>query len=542
MVSRRHVIKSAAAAATVLAMPKFASALSASSGFLPAGYWVPANQPLSLIYPLSDAVTNANARHHWAYYNGTNAIQYQIPIVAMGGAYPYVFTLDSASTALGMSIGAAWGSANYGVLTWQPTATVSAQTVTVTVTDQQLNAVQAVFTLSTSSTTSHFVFLDALNGSDSGAGTYGSPWQTLQRAFGSTFQSSGAGAGAICYLKPTATYPTSGVMYTDSTDINSHPWFEMNTNTKPVALIGLGGQATLDWTSGVWGLAIGNLANDFFGAFLNPNGYGSIINPKWWAIFSGPQQLRIVDWNSTWSNSGYGTAGTDNATGHFASDIGASSLRSYIALLNFTETNRESGKSGNNYPGHSLYGCQNWVSDGFTINMPTATFDAVCYAKGTNVNFEMRNHFINVAASGVGGVCSTPGYSASGEPTSTSGEVRYCFIAGQSDSTSTGPKIGTQSGTYGTFYLNRNTLIGQFENGFGGRCVYQNNVVQTTGTAIPSGSGDTSSGNVTATSGIINSTTLHLQGSALSLVGTVGAQIALGASTPTPKAPALNVS
>jgi hypothetical protein len=494
-----------------------------ASGFYPAGHWVAATKTLQMIYPLTDAVTSANARHHWAYYDGTNAVQYQIPIVALGGSYPYVFTIDSASAALGMTIGQGWGSTNYGVLTWAPTGAVTSHVVTVTITDQQRNAVQAVFTLSTSSATAHFVFLDALSGSDSGAGTYGAPWQTLQKACGSTYVATGSGAGAICYLKPTATYATSGVKYTDSTDINPGPWFEMNVTRKPVALIGLGGQAKLDWTSGVVGLAIGTAANDFFVAYLNPDGYSSTSNQKWMAIYSAAGPLRLVDWNCTWSNSGYGTSGTDNATGHFATDIGGSSLRSYIALLNFTETNRQSGSTGNNYPGHSLYSCDHWVSDGFTINMPTATFDSICYAKGTNTNFEMRNHFINVGTSGSGGVCSTPGFFATGEPTSTSGEVRYCYI-GQ-NATGTNQKIGTQSGTYGTFYLNRNTLIGQFQNGFGGTGVYQNNVVQTTGTPIPTGGGSTSSGNVTGTSGIINSTTLQLQGSALSSVGTAGAQI-----------------
>jgi hypothetical protein len=537
MINRRQVIKSAAAAATVLVMPKYASALSTSDGFYPAGHWVPANQSLTLIYPLTDAVTNANARHRWAYYDGANAVQYQIPIVALGGSYPYVFSVDSASAALGITIGASFGSTNYGVLTWQPTGTVTSHSVTVTITDQQMNTVQAVFALSTSSATSHFVFLDAQNGSDSGAGTYGAPWQTLQKAFGSTYAATGAGAGAICYLKPTATYPTSAVKYTDSTDINSEPLFEMNVTRKPIALIGLGAQAVLDWTSGVYSLALGTSANDFFSAYLNPTGYSnSVPNPKWWGIYSGAGQLRAVDWNCTWSNSGYGSAGSDNATGHYANDIGGS-LRSHIALLNFTETNRQSGAPGNNYPGHSLYDCQYWVSDGFTINMPTSTFDSICYAKGTNLNFEMRNHFINVGTSGSGGVCSTPGYFASGEPTSTNGEVRYCYI-GQ-NAAGTNQKIGTQSGTYGTFYLNRNTLIGQFENGFGGTGVYQNNVVQTTGTPIPTGGGSTSSGNMTATSGLVNSKTLQLQGSALSSVGMVGAQIVASSSLMTPNAPTL---
>lgn len=231
--------------------------------------------------------------------------------------------------------------------------------------------------------------------------------------------------------------------------------------------------------------------------------------------------MRAVDWQSTWTNPTFGTAGTDNATGHFASDF--SGFRSYIALLNYTEINRQSGDSGNNYAGHSLYSCSHWVSDGFTINSPSATFSSACYAKGDNQNFEMRNHFINVSSAGTDGVCTTPGFFS--HTVSTNGEVRYCYL-GSGSSTSANQHIGTQTGTYGSFFLNRNTLIGQFTNAFGGTALYQNNVVQTTGTPIPTGVGSTSSGNVTASSGIINSTTLVLEGSALGSVGTAGAQIA----------------
>ena len=498
---------------------------SGGTGFLLGGHWVPANQTLQLIYPLIDSVTSANSRHRWAYFDGTNVIQYQIPIVALGGSYPYVFTLDSASTALGMTIGQGFGSTNYGVLTWSPSGSVSGHTVTVTITDQQLNSVQAVFTISTSSAISHFVFLDALSGSDtSGSGTFGSPWQTLQKAFGATYQAKGVlGAGAICYLKPTATYPTAGVKYTDSTDINASPWFEMNTTTKPVALIGLGGQAVLDWTSGVFALALGDNAQDFFIASLNPTGVStSVPNAKFVTIVGGGQ-VRFTSFNTIWTNSGYGGSGTDVSAPYTAPDLGGSNFRSNIAIVGFSETNRQSGQPGNNYCGHTFYSSQNWVSDGFTINMPSGSFDSVCYAKGTNQNYEMRNHFINVANAGTGGCCSN-GFQPANEPASTNGEVRYCYIG--SNVTLTNQKIGTQAGSYGSFFMNRNTLIGQFENAFGGTGLYQNNVVQTSGTPIPTGTGDTASGNVTATSGIINSTTLQLQGSAAGSVGTVGAQIA----------------
>jgi hypothetical protein len=395
--------------------------------------------------------------------------------------------------------------------------------------------VQAVFAISTSSAAAHFVFLDALNGSDSAAGTFSAPWQTLQKAFGSTYSATGAGAGAICYAKATGTYSSASLLYTDN-DVNSS-WalFEMHSTRKPIALIGLGGQATIDWTSGVWGLAISNSASDFFLATLNPNGYGaSVPNQKWVLFCDSGVSIRFTEFNVTWTNSGYGSAGNSVASPHTALEISTGVWRSYIAMVGFTEPSRQSGAPGNNYAGHCMYDCEYWVSDGFTVKNPSASYDAVCYAKGTNQHFEMRNHFINATNTGVGSACTVAGFqSDAGVP--TDGEVRYCYIG--NGASTVRQRIGTQSGTYGTFYMNRNTLIGYFDNEFGGTGNYTNNVVQTSGTPIPTGSRNTSSGNVTGTSGIINSTTLLLEGTALSSVGIAGAQIALASSAATPNAP-----
>ena len=106
MVNRRQMIKSAAAAATVLAMPRYAFAGSAFNGFYPAGSWMPAKQPMIQVYPRPDSETNTWARHRWAYYDGVNAVQYKIPLGVSFGAFPYVFQLLSGPP--GMTIGATY--------------------------------------------------------------------------------------------------------------------------------------------------------------------------------------------------------------------------------------------------------------------------------------------------------------------------------------------------------------------------------------------------------------------------------------------------
>src|SRR5580698_176033 len=214
MVSRRQVIKSAAAAATVLAMPRYAFAASSFNGFYPAGSWMPAKQAMIQVYPRPDSETNTWARHRWAYYDGTNPVQYRIPLGVSFGAFPYVFQLLSGPP--GMTIGATiWQSdwsfaqamtAGYGYLLWTPTAAVTSGTVSVLVTDQQMNTLTITFTVSTSSSTSRFIFLDAANGNDStGTGAIGAPWKTLAKALGSSYAAT-ANPGAICYLRGTGTY------------------------------------------------------------------------------------------------------------------------------------------------------------------------------------------------------------------------------------------------------------------------------------------------------------------------------------------------
>ena len=94
MVNRRQVIKAGAAVTTILAMPKtrFLEA-SAFNGLYPAGSWVPAKQAMIQVYPRPDTETNTWARHRWAYYDGTNAVQYRIPLGVSFGAFPYVYQL-----------------------------------------------------------------------------------------------------------------------------------------------------------------------------------------------------------------------------------------------------------------------------------------------------------------------------------------------------------------------------------------------------------------------------------------------------------------
>ena len=308
MVNRRQVIKSAAAAATVLAMPRYAFAGSAFNGFYPAGSWMPAKQPMIQVYPRPDSETNTWARHRWAYYDGVNAVQYKIPLGVSFGAFPYVFQLLSGPP--GMTIGASiWQSdwsfaqaatAGYGYLQWTPTGSVSDATVSVLVTDQQMNTLTITFTVSTSSSTAQFIFIDSVRGSDAaGTGAIGAPWQTFGKAFGNTYSAS-VNAKALCYLRAgTYTIP----VYSDQ-DINSaNALCELNTSTKPSALMGFPGDTAPVITMTNAQFATGSGGADLFIQGLNPNGYNSReVNARFiWITAAGNGSARMTFDSNAWT-------------------------------------------------------------------------------------------------------------------------------------------------------------------------------------------------------------------------------------------------
>lgn len=129
-------------------------------GFLPAGHWAAAKLPMTVIFPRPDTETRAWAREHWAYWDGTHPVKYEIPIEAQGGAYPYVFTLLSGPP--GMSIAQSYWipgdtpaqmlALGYGDLIWTPQGNISSTwkgTVSVLITGQDGSSVTDTFTLST---------------------------------------------------------------------------------------------------------------------------------------------------------------------------------------------------------------------------------------------------------------------------------------------------------------------------------------------------------------------------------------------------------
>lgn len=540
MVNRRQMIKSAAAAATVLAIPKYAFAQS-FNGFYPAGSWIPAKQPMIQVYPRPDSETNTWARHHWAYYDGVNPVQYKIPLGVSFGAFPYVFQLLSGPP--GMTIGATyWQSgwsfaqalgAGYGYLLWTPTAAVSNAKVSILVTDQQMNTLTITFTVSTSSSTSQFIFLDAANGNDStGTGTISAPWQTLAKAFGSTYAAT-TYPGAICYLRGTGTY--TAPVHADQ-NINTY-WAicEINTSRKPAALIGFPGDS----------LPVISLANAFFASYdagadlffqdLAPNGYKSAGNSCrfFWVAGYGSNASRNTFDGNTWTNSGYGASAASNATGYFIDST--TGVSSYHFINGCSETNRQSGNAGNNYGGCSFYNVNNALVQGNVINDPTLTIDEAWQPKSDVSNGCWRGNTTIVSAVQYA-------YSPLQQVYNGFANFEICY---NTLVASVGAQIAvpvpSAPGTFTNIWCYRNSVSGP--NGLvagvansNGPYVFQSNAVQTAASQ-PSGNSVQTSSNVYKTSGLLSGTTGGLTSTYSSYLGTVGAQIALTSSAATPNPP-----
>lgn len=550
MLNRRQVIKSAAAAATVLAMPRYARAASGFTGFYPAANWIPAKQAMIQIYPRPDAETNTWARHHWAYYDGVNPVQYKIPLGVSFGAFPYVFQLLSGPP--GMTIGATYwqsgwsfaqaAAAGYGYLLWTPTASVSGATVSILVTDQQMNTLTITFTVSTSSSTSRFIFIDAVKGSDSaGTGAISAPWKTFSKAFGTSYSTTN-NQGAICYFRAgTYSLPNS---YSGNLNSFFAPFFELDTSLKPAALIGFPGDSkpVFDLTVSTFATVTGS---DLFMQNLAPNGYNASQNSVRFVLIgdAGTPTSRTTFDGNVWTNSGYGASAGSNATGYFFDTTSA--VSQYHFLNGCSETNRQSGNAGNNYGGCSFYSVQNVLVQGNSIIDPTLTIDEAWQPKSNVTNGCWRGNTTIVAScqyaySPLQSVTDNPGVMQN---------VEICYnilVGGGGIAVPITPNTGQH---YGALWCYRNTVQGGTSisglecsgQGYGGPYTFENNAVQAN-SALPSSSGVTTSANLYKGSGLIDTSTGYLTSSYSSYLGTVGAQIALNSSVLTPKAPSLSVS
>lgn len=212
---------------------------------LPAGNFEPSRIPMEIIAPR--AGLNAQNR----YYKTYPGLLYRVPVVVLGGAWPFRYTLVNAPT--GMTIGSQLGDANYGIIQWaNPTAQGSPHAVTIEVQDQEGQKRSVAYAIQV--TTSGFIFIDA-NASSGGSGTYASPYRSIGEWYG----------GSNIDAKNATTYPYHFVYFRAGTYNLNSIYVEsnsivMNSDRKPTVFMGYPNEKiTLDMARGNFWFAGNNI-------------------------------------------------------------------------------------------------------------------------------------------------------------------------------------------------------------------------------------------------------------------------------------------
>ena len=430
-----------------------------SPGFLPTGHFVNAQQPMIQVFPRPDAETASYAREHWAFWDGTHDIPYDIALGVSFGAYPYVFTLESGPP--GMTIEqttyTTFQNVQYGRILWHPQGNISSNwsgTVSVLVTDQQHNTLTISYTLSTDGTTTHFVFV-----SPTGSGstcTYSAPC-TVATAFGSTFAATTfPGVITYAFAGSYSAFP----LYSDNDIFGSAtPIFEVQTAKKPSAFIGIPGQTvTVDATSTAWGITTNANAADWYMENVQFSGYITTAVPRLVEMFgsggAGTNARQTYD-QIVWNNSGYGTGAANNESMFVGN--GNTTPRQYLFITDCAENNREAGAVGNNYAFMDLYAENDALIQRNVENSPSANFDAAFYDKSDVENTSTRENYANISGANFAFAYGQNQYIVSGNDESA-------YNVGLNVQQASG--FDTGGFTAGNFWFYRNTLSTGTGNGY----------------------------------------------------------------------------
>ncbi|WP_405223874.1 hypothetical protein [Lentisalinibacter sediminis] len=262
---------------------------------LPSGHFTPAKMPIHLVYPRPDAETASWARQKRAY----PGLEYRIPVVVQGGAYPYRYQVVSGPS--GMTVGEKYGDANYGIASWTPAEESGPQQVSIRVTDQQDSFVDVKFSIEV--TRKGFIFLDP-NVATSGDGSIGNPLKTFADVHKGS-QDDRTYAGNILYLRG-GTHKLTGWAGNNGN-------FNVKGDNKPqVWLAYPGEEVVVDASSAGVYMLEGNSGNDMFmHGFRMINSRADLSNSRFF-WFGGENGSRSTFFELHFENLVRGTSGTDN--------------------------------------------------------------------------------------------------------------------------------------------------------------------------------------------------------------------------------------
>ena len=507
--------------------------------WLAAGHFEPQLQPMRAVFPRPDSETSAAAPHHWAYWDGTTGIEYRKTLAPSFGSPPWVFVLMSGPP--GMRFGAtSWDTSwragaqafinGYGRVFWTPTAVVTDYPVVARAYDMNGNWVEFTWTVSTSSSTAQFVFVDNVNGLSTNPGTLSEPYDSLATACGSTY-SAVTNPGAIIYLRnPSGTAPKYVVPgYTDNTFISGSPYFQLQTAQKPIAVLGYPGERPVIDMSTIYGIIFSGVDETL--QDVRCDGYLSTVGDML-LVWVSTSRSNIE--GVSWTNSGYGSVGNSNATGVFVAASSGPSFQ-YLSISGYVETNRQSGEPGNNYAGMSIYSMFDCAVQYGELYAPNSKVDSGWYFKGSGTQngwmFALKSNFLSALHEFSIGQSSS---SSSIIPYVANNQVTHCLSLSGATNIDW-PNTGNVAWNWGPNRLSRVSIVaGGIVNNQSspspGPFSFDSNALQTS-TALPTGTNITNNGkNLLVASGMLDLTTGDFTSTYLSgnpgALGTVGAQIA----------------
>lgn len=197
--------------------------------------------PLRIIRPLPVGVAGTGLDTNHRVYRAYTGIPYTIRVEAIGGRFPYTFSLAGQPTGMTIDAGpcAAVPCVGPGTITWtNPQANA---TPTVVVRDADGAQVSASWPINVSTTigAGGFCFLDAANGNDtSGTGSRSAPFRTIDKAYDA------CGARSMVYLRA-GTYALAGMP--EATE-ECGQQITLHESARPVIFAGYPGEsATIDF-------------------------------------------------------------------------------------------------------------------------------------------------------------------------------------------------------------------------------------------------------------------------------------------------------
>lgn len=358
---------------------------------LPSAYFTPEKMPLSVTYPRPDVETYSGARHRFAH----SQMQYRIPIVVQGGAWPFKYEIISAPAWL--SIGQFYGTTNYGVLNGTPNATGS-YPVTVRVTGaDNVNYVDVQFTVQSDISTpanvdERFIFVDP-DAVTSGTGTIASPLK-LWSDWYLNDHNDATYAGKLLVLRG-----GNHVLYGASGATPGVFNVQINTTIKPLAFIEFPGEtAVIDCAQGKF--VIQN-ANDFYASGGTYDEACQLVDNAHYFWMVGENNSRATYFEVRMDHFDQGLVGTDNANGIFVA--GTAGIKNYLAVVNCTFENFTVLNNGGFI---DMYDLSNFVIEGCVFSNSNISLGV--HAKATVAFGTMRN---NDFFEGISGVCMAIGYS-----------------------------------------------------------------------------------------------------------------------------------